>query len=334
MDDFKNIFDKAFKRIITLSSPAVIRMINSLFDCNHPLDSTVSYNWTEFIKDDMKGMLADTIITINESDRYHIEVQMTNDKTIIFRMLDYGFQNAKRVWEHLSNADYSNVILDFPKQLIIYLYHESPIPDELSVTIRFENNNEISYRIKTVDFLNESIEDINNKGMILLIPFALLKLRKAFEKARTRENIDALKTLFWDDIIGSINKNLQLGNITDVDAHILIGICVKLFDHIYSCYKESEEVLPVRDHSLVLDIDPYIDKMEAAIAKTKEAEERTKELEEQTKELEEQTKEAEERTKEAEVKMRETEEKLNKVISEKDAEIAALKAQLEKQSKS
>ena len=284
--DYHDIFDRAFKRIITLSGPAVIRMINSMFEKDYPLDSEVFYNWTEFVKDDLNRKLADTIITINGTDRYHIEAQMNNDKTIIFRMLEYGFADAIRNWNHLPEKNYSNLILEFPKQRIIYLYHETPVDEILNVTLKFEDNKAYEYSIKTIDFISESIEEINNKNLIILIPFALLKLRKTFYEARTKENVEALKTLFWDDIIGSINKNEELGNITDVDAVMLKDICIKLFDHIYSDYEESEEVLNMRDHSLVLEIDPYVDRMEAAEAKSKELEEKIKEEEAKNRELE------------------------------------------------
>lgn len=54
--------------------------------------------------------------------------------------------------------------------------------------------------------------------MSILIPFALLKLRKNLEKERSPENLAAFKKLIMDDIMGNINLNEQLGNITKSDA--------------------------------------------------------------------------------------------------------------------
>ena len=45
------IYDKVFKKILTLSSRAVINMINGLFLTEYPPDSTIHYNWTEFQED-------------------------------------------------------------------------------------------------------------------------------------------------------------------------------------------------------------------------------------------------------------------------------------------
>ena len=90
------IYDKVFKKILTLSSKAIINLINGLFDTDYPLDSIITYNWTEFEDDNLKKILADTIITINGKDSYHLEAQMTKDDEIVFRVLEYGFSHANR----------------------------------------------------------------------------------------------------------------------------------------------------------------------------------------------------------------------------------------------
>ena len=59
-----NIYDKIFKKILTLSSGSVIRLINGLFETDYPTDSTVTYNWTEFHDDRLRRTLADTILTM------------------------------------------------------------------------------------------------------------------------------------------------------------------------------------------------------------------------------------------------------------------------------
>ena len=154
--------------------------------------------------------------------------------------------------------------------------------------------------------------------MIILIPFALLKLRKAFYEVRSEENIAALKTLFWDDIMGSIDRNKELENITEIDASMLKGLCIKLFQHIFSEFKESEAVCSVRDQSIILEIEPYIDKMEDAIAKMEAAEEKTKAAEEKIKATEARAEAAEEKTKAAETRAEAAE-----------AEVALLRKKLE-----
>ena len=46
MEEIYKIFDKAFKRILTLSDKAVINLINGLLGTNYPTNSKITYNWT------------------------------------------------------------------------------------------------------------------------------------------------------------------------------------------------------------------------------------------------------------------------------------------------
>ena len=64
-----------------------------------------------------------------------------------------------------------------------------------------------------------------------------------------------MKKLIQDDIIKSIDRNLELGNITVWDARNLRRYNHKLYEHIYSRYEEMEELNEMTDESLMLDVD-------------------------------------------------------------------------------
>ncbi|MDR1530694.1 MAG: hypothetical protein LBS62_00645, partial [Clostridiales bacterium] len=57
------IFDKAIKRILGLSHPAVVDLFNGLFDKNFPLNSRVTYHETETVSDTGRT-IADPIINL------------------------------------------------------------------------------------------------------------------------------------------------------------------------------------------------------------------------------------------------------------------------------
>lgn len=48
------IYDIIFKKILTLSSSAIINLINGLFKTSYSKDSTIHYNWTEFADDKLR----------------------------------------------------------------------------------------------------------------------------------------------------------------------------------------------------------------------------------------------------------------------------------------
>lgn len=201
MKEIHQIYDKAFKRILTLSDKTVINLINGLFGTDYPTNSKITYNWTEHEDKDLKRTLSDSILTINNQDIYHIEAQMTEDEEIVFRVFEYGFGHAykNRTFQNGSET------MIFPRPCIVYL----------------------------------------DEG-------------KKIEKIRSKENIEELQRLVMDDIISTIQKNEELGNLSSSDALDLIDLTTKLYMKIYSKYKEMEAfTMRMVDQSLELASDKY-----------------------------------------------------------------------------
>ena len=273
------IYDKIFKKILTLSSMSVINLINGLFHTKYPSDSTITYDWTEFESEELKRILADTILTINGKYSYHMEAQMTEDEDIIFRVFEYGYGHADRNRRYAidlitdeeghidSGTIESGCELLFPEPKIIYFCPSGKAPDEYILKLNFGSQGSFLYKVSTFKFLEISLEELNQRKMIILIPFQLLRLRKLLEKERSEENLDALKRLITDDIIGSIEKNLSLGNITEGDARRLRRLTHRLYQHIYAHYNEMEVLNVITDESLMLDIDIIEKKHEEELAK-------------------------------------------------------------------
>jgi hypothetical protein len=197
-----------------------------------------------------------------------MEAQIEKDDNIVFRVFEYSFSHALRTRED----DGDSHILKFPKPVVIYLDHTEPVPSEYELTLDFGEQGRFCYRVPTLDFQSISIEELNEKKLIILIPFHLLKLRHIMKKKRTEENKQALIHLIQNDIIGSINKNLEAGNITREDAHKLSTYTQKLYHQIYSRYEELEEVSDMTDESYMTEVDiiyEEIHRMEAEIAENK-----------------------------------------------------------------
>ncbi|MBP3544118.1 MAG: hypothetical protein J6J86_07810 [Lachnospiraceae bacterium] len=263
MENIHQIYDKIFKKILTLSEGAVVNLINGLFDTNYPPDSTVQYNWTEFEDNGLKKTLADAIITINGCHSYHMEAQIMKDEDIIFRVFEYGFSHASR--NRIQEVD--REMLDFPEPRIIYFYATSGIPDEYELRLNFGAQGYFDYKIPVLKYMNTTPEELTQKKMIILIPFELMKLRDAIKKERSPENLEALKNLIQNDILYSINMNMELGNITLSDAQKLKRLTHQLYKHIYAHYEEMEVLNEMTDESLILDIDIIEKRHEEELAK-------------------------------------------------------------------
>ena len=249
------IYDILFKKILTLSNMAVINLINGIFGTRHPTDSTVRYNWTEFSNNNLKRILADTIITIADRYSYHFEAQMYKDSAIVFRVFDYSYHHA---CNYLSSEE-GQLVLRFPEPIIIFLCEPDDLPDTYNLILDFGTQGQFTYKVGTFKFLDISPEELDQKNLIILIPFELLKLRKAIKQERSEENKQKLIDLIQNDIIGSINRNFEAGNITIEDAIKLKRYTNALYLHIYAQYEELLEVTEMTDETLMFDID-YMEK--------------------------------------------------------------------------
>ncbi len=250
------IYDKIFKRILTLSGKSVIGFINGLFGTDYPDDSTIVYNWTEHVDDELHRTVADAIITINEKHAYHIEAQMYEDEAIELRMFDYGYRYALK-------AGHERDVLTFPEPRIIYLYEHENIPNVKTLMLDFGEQGRFQYQIPVFKLLEHEPEELSKKNMIILIPFMIMKLRKNIEKERTKENMEALRTLISDDILGVIKENQVAGNLTMADANRLRNLIHKLYNHLYAHYKEFIEggLNDMMEDDLVLEMDIIEEKM-------------------------------------------------------------------------
>lgn len=265
MTEINQIYDKAFKRILTLSRQSVINLINGLFDKDYSTNSEITYNWTEFEDKELNRTLADSIVTINGTDSYHMEAQMTKDEEIVFRVFEYGYGHAQK---NRVIGDAGERLI-FPQPCIIYLDEgkKDKVPDEYTLTLEFRGQGTFDYKVPVVKLQNMKAQELDDKKLFVLLPFLLLRVRKKIAKVRSKENMDELKTLLLDDIIGLINRNEEVGNLTASDAMNLRDLTLKLYKAIYLKYTELEDLtMWLYDQSFEL----FTDKFEKTVEELQE----------------------------------------------------------------
>lgn len=213
------------------------------------------YLATEGVTDDYKEMRADSMIRIENGGVYHMEAQMYKDDNIVFRVFGYGYMNATQ------NKNEST--LRFPEPKIIYLYTEDNVPEKLELKLDFGTQGEFIYKVGTFDYIHTSIEEINSKKLILLIPFQLLRLKKKLSKKRDENTIEELKSILINDILKIIEMIVECGNIEADDAYRLKECAVILYQYLYSKYTEMESggVNAMVDDMLELKVDKIINEV-------------------------------------------------------------------------
>jgi hypothetical protein len=165
----------------------------------------------------------------------------------------YGYQEALKYRKTLENR----IILVFPEPKIIMLEHNPNTPDEAVLELDFQTRGRFEYKVPILKFLNHSVGELDEKHMVILLPLYLLKLRREASKNPSRETALKLKRLIEAEIIPTIEKNEEAGNVTHEDVVILLNLLKLLYEHLYRRFDEfeKEEVDSMISERLVLDCD-------------------------------------------------------------------------------
>ena len=174
------IFDKLFKRSMHLSNNAVLNFINGLYDQEYNIEhDKLMYVSTEYVTSNYKKEFSDIVIMVNNKEKYHMECQIQDDKTMSIRVFEYGYLNAKD--DMISNDE--TITLEFASPKVIYLEHTAKTPDQLQLILNFQGQGTFTYEIGTLKLTQKTIEEIFQERLIILIPFTLLKMRKTLSKS-------------------------------------------------------------------------------------------------------------------------------------------------------
>lgn len=204
-EDFQK-FDRLMKRALRLSKKPVIEFINSLYGRHYiPDSSTITYLNSEYPTEKSKEY-ADSMIAINGTDKFHMEIQIGNDNTMVFRMFEYEYRQARESAEYNSEK----YELHFAEPKVIYLQHTRNTPDTMRIRITFEGQGQFDYKVKTFKALNYSPEELAKKNMYLLIPFQLLAVRELKSKHISTEREKVLLEEY-DKRLASMLKVLDNG---------------------------------------------------------------------------------------------------------------------------
>jgi hypothetical protein len=234
-----DIFDRSFKQIISSLSPgAMIRFINGLFGCDHPPDSEVEHLNAEQIDAGLEKRLPDEVVSI-AGRTYIIEEQTTKDANMAIRVFEYSFAQALREKE----AKEGVITLSFPRAAVIYLEAGRTVPDTLEIRLAFSGGVTHRYVIETVKLLEYSIEGIVERGLSALLPFYILKLRKAARRAKTAEERKEVEAGFREMGFGlkeAIERGAEKGRLNDEDLATLLERLAGLVQYVGEGYQTTE----------------------------------------------------------------------------------------------
>jgi len=271
--------DQIVKSLFTVSSKVLVNMMNSLFKENFDAEVTqVSFSKDELdIKFDnydiIRGDLFIKLLTQEESQHYHIELQTKNDSTMILRMLEYGLTKAKELQKYekqdVNATDNGKVIrLSVPKQLVIFIEENRSIEDELHMILEFPDGQIVNYTVPVIKYWTYRDKDILDNRMYPLLPLQIFKLRHKLEriKRRARDTREEQEKVIYDakaiaDIIGKEASSLfDAGEITGDDLHKILLANANIFEYLNDKYTQISELNKEVESNMKTLYDPAVAK--------------------------------------------------------------------------
>ncbi|MDR1948316.1 MAG: hypothetical protein LBQ38_02885 [Spirochaetaceae bacterium] len=234
-----HVFDAIFKRLMRLSGKAIVFTINGFFGADHPPDSPVIYPNTETVGAGLRRLISDMVIHI-DGWNYHIETQIRDDENISLRVFDYGLALGRQT----PKTRGGRTVIRFPRTRIIYWEAGGKTQDTEVLRLEFFGGSYYDYEVKTFKFLNYSIRELAVQGLTILLPFYVLKLRKAVQTTRLGRKRQALAVEMkgiLKEITETVEAGVRAGHLTEADKREVLGLLERLFRELYGGYTEFRE---------------------------------------------------------------------------------------------
>jgi hypothetical protein len=235
----------------TASHEAIVNLINGLFKTRHPPGSKVDFPNTVIVNDDLKQIVTDIEILIDEKHLYHIEAEIDNNLNIALRMFRYGYERGLK----RKTAGRDGVItIPFPKARVLYWETTKNTLDTARLRLIFPDGTPHEFSVGTFKVLEHSPGDLAKRKLLLLLPFYILKLRKQVVAAKTSAKRRALSGELgatFKQIVETLDAAEQSGILTKPDKQLILNQLDILFSQIYEPYKEFKEVTKMKDTVLL-----------------------------------------------------------------------------------
>lgn len=232
------LWDEILKAIVYVMPNQLFPLIRDVYGKEYPPGTSIMLlnsehsNYLDTHGAPLSSNLMDISLLVADTDYYHIECQMHNDKTMGIRMILYDLHYAI---EHCVSKDHmtDELIIRFPHSFVLYPNQNEHIPNSLTCRIIFQDGSEHIYRIPTVKVQSYSLEEIHEKHLNLFIPYLLLRLKPRFNSKNHPLSKKEL-TDFLNEIIFILQDDLTNGYLTRMEYDDYINLLVRASEHIFN----------------------------------------------------------------------------------------------------
>lgn len=239
------IYHHVFKRCFSFSDRLVIALVNSCFSTHHPPDSQVDCEFAEGIVTPFNQLWTRIMITINGTQCYHLFLQLRQTGRGLFPIFNCDYQHI------LLNTSPCDPHITFPEPVIIYLADESHLPDTYDLNVHIGSQNNICCHIPIYNFSSMTLLEIADAGMIILLPFYILKLHDQIIENHSPKALNELKHILLNDIPDIFYKQLSAGLLSVNEILVLQNQLLELYDFFYSDFTNEYILIDIFTYKIV-----------------------------------------------------------------------------------
>jgi len=235
--DMGNIYDGAFRTILNDCRKLIIPIINEIFGESYTGEEEIRFFPNEHFLDQQddadKERITDTNFTVfgKIPKKYHVECESSlPDGKITIRLFEYDAQIALDEGEVTEET----LTVTFPNTAVLYLRTYKKTPDKMKYVI-ITPGGTVQYDVPIMKVQTYSLDDIFEKGLLMLIPFYIFSHEKSFPeynsneqkleelKAEYQKILEKLNELEQQEVIGAFDKR----TIIDLSGDVIKEIAQK-----------------------------------------------------------------------------------------------------------
>jgi len=250
------VFDLTIKYLLQETSrPNVVYLINALFGRNYPVDSEVDFGKTDSVgkqENKLKPYYSDMVLSL-AGDGFSMEFQIGDDEIIGLRIFEYSFRYA-----HNHKRIYDNgrlIVLDIPKSCVIFWEDTEKTPDKIILRLQGETSEEtFDYKVKVFKMSEQSLETLEEKRLLVLLPFCLLKFRKELQDKKIsiekRKVIAESEKQLIESLETMLTRSVEKGYINNTDYIRILESIALMHKELYDKYEEFQEASMALDNTI------------------------------------------------------------------------------------
>ena len=238
-----NVYDGAFRTILNDCRKLIIPVINEIFGETYTGEEEIRFFPNEHFLDQQdeadKERITDTNFTVigKTPKKYHVECESSlPDGKITIRLFEYDAQIALDEGEVTEET----LTVTFPNTAVLYLRTYKKTPDKMKYVLVTPGGT-VQYDVPIMKVQTYSLDDIFEKGLLMLIPFYIFSHEKDLPEYNSNEQKLVELKAEYQKILERLDKLERQGVIGAFDKRTIIDLSGDVIHEIARKYKNVQK---------------------------------------------------------------------------------------------